>query len=294
MSKYTIILRKLKDEFYAAMQDYPIFDESYRVELNNKIYHACRNREIGFETPELFFEELQEWMELNMPEYNYLFKSTLIELDPIQRQKIIETLQSTEGFLRQREQDLVQDTSFNREESGITNIDSDQTSETTRTNDLQTQTIEDGNTNNTTSDTGTSNQDVFNSDFPQGNLEDKTDSNYYSTGSKTIGNTSNNGTNNTKIDNSTTETETGTITDNGNSTTESETTYNNTRDDIGKTTTTDNEKTNYDRDYEHTKEKTGNTDKTDFELIMQYRKAFLNVEKKLINEMKKELFMNIW
>lgn len=294
MSKYTIVLRKLQNEFYAAMQDYPIFDESYREELNNKIFHACRNREIGFETPELFLEELQEWMDLNMPEYNYLFKSTLIELNPIQRQKIIETLQSKEGFLRKREQGLVQDTSFNRKENGITNVDANQTSETTRTNNLQTETVEDGNTNNTTSDTGNTNQDVFNSDFPQGNLTDKTDSNYYSTGSKTIGNTSNNGTNNTKTDNTTTETETGTITDNGTSNTDSNTTYNNTRDDTGKTTTTDNEKTNYDRDYGHTKEKTGNTDKTDFELISQYRKLFLNVEKQLIKAIQKELFMNIW
>ena len=95
MATYTMELRKIQAEFYNAMQSYPIFDESYREQLNDKIYHALKYREIGYETPELFLEELEEWMNLNMPEYNWLYKANLIELTPLQRAKLLQIYNGT-------------------------------------------------------------------------------------------------------------------------------------------------------------------------------------------------------
>lgn len=294
MSKYTIELRKIKDEFYSAMQDYPIFDESYRQELNDKIYHACRYREIGFETVELFLEELQEFMELNMQEYNYLYKSNLIDLTPLQRVKIIELLSSSEGYNKKRTQDISQDTNFKRDENGNSDVNSNENSDSTRTDNLNTETLDTGTILVKNKDLNTTSNTNYNSDFPQGNLTDKTDSNYYTTGSKSDG-TNNTDTENSTTNNLTTEKkDTGTVENKGNTQTDTKTNFYNNRNEEGNSKTNDSESVDYDRNYGHTKEKTGNTDKTDFELISQYRKLFLNVDKKLIQAMKKELFMNIW
>lgn len=66
-----------------GLDDYPIFDESHRVVLNNKIIRHYFMREIGLETLELFryFMRMKMW-EI-MPYYNQLYKSELIEFDPL-------------------------------------------------------------------------------------------------------------------------------------------------------------------------------------------------------------------
>lgn len=294
MSKYTIRLRYIKDEFYNAMQDYLIFDESYRQELNDKIYHACRNREIGFETVEMFLEELQEWMELNMQEYNYLYKSILLDLNPLQRAKIIETLNSTEDSFRDRNQDLKQTSTLDRKELGSSETNVDESSNSTRTDNLNSETKETGTVGVVNKETDDTTSTQYNMDFPQGNLSDATDSNYYSSGTKSTGKEETTGDTTTTNDLTTNKSDTGTVSNSGNAESSSNTEYDNTRNDSGTATTQDAETTDFQRNYEHQKEKTGNTDKTDFELLRQYRNVFLNVDKQLITAMKKELFMNIW
>ena len=55
MSKYTITIRQLlKNNFDFGLNNYPIFDESYRSTLNQKILNHYYENEIGLETPELF------------------------------------------------------------------------------------------------------------------------------------------------------------------------------------------------------------------------------------------------
>ena len=84
MSKYTVQLRWLiENNFDLGLQDYPIFDESYRETLNNKIKDHFYFREIGFETPELFKNRLNEKMDNIMPYYNQLYESQKIEIEPI-------------------------------------------------------------------------------------------------------------------------------------------------------------------------------------------------------------------
>lgn len=66
-----------------GLDDYPIFDEGHREVLNNKIIRHYFMREIGLETLELFryFMRMKMW-EI-MPYYNQLYKSELIEFDPL-------------------------------------------------------------------------------------------------------------------------------------------------------------------------------------------------------------------
>lgn len=86
MSTYTTQLRYIIESGYdLAMKDYPIFDEEYRAQLNNKIFEHFWFREIGLETAALFKRFLNRKMNEIMPYYNQLYKSTLLEIEPITR-----------------------------------------------------------------------------------------------------------------------------------------------------------------------------------------------------------------
>src|SRR5699024_6383614 len=63
--------------------DYPIFNEHYRSEFESKFIRYFYNKEIGFETESLFKFELETWLQINMPYYNQLFESELLEYDPL-------------------------------------------------------------------------------------------------------------------------------------------------------------------------------------------------------------------
>ena len=83
MSKYTTELRYLiESNFDLGLNDYPIFDESYRQLLNEKIINHYYFREIGMETAELFKRYLNQTMREIMPYYNQLYKSELLEFNP--------------------------------------------------------------------------------------------------------------------------------------------------------------------------------------------------------------------
>lgn len=294
MAKYTLELRSIQADFYASMQDYPIFDETYREKLNDKIYHALKYREIGYETPELFCEMLEQWMDLHMPEYNWLYKANLIELTPLQRAKILEL---SRGITDTKEDSTTDVNEANNGTSKDKNI-GETTQNSNNRNTVDSTTTDSGTGSSNTTDSGeshgTSTSTTYNSDFPQANLDDKTDSNYYTTGSTTS----------SKSDD--------TNSANSNTTSQSQSTSK-----LDTTNTTDsNVKTNSDsttdREFEDKKEskevydmksqvvdtiekqRTGNESKTDFELLDEYRKSFLNVDAKLIRALKRELFLNIW
>ena len=84
MAKYTVELgRLIESEFDLGLDKYPIFDETYRRPLNNKILRHFWFREIGFETAELFKRYLNQTLAEIMPYYNQLYKSELIEFNPM-------------------------------------------------------------------------------------------------------------------------------------------------------------------------------------------------------------------
>ena len=76
MSKYTISIKNLiNNNFNFNLSSYPIFDESYREILNNKILNHYYLREIGFETAELFNFYLGNKLNEIMPKYNILYEN---------------------------------------------------------------------------------------------------------------------------------------------------------------------------------------------------------------------------
>lgn len=84
MSRYTIELRYLIEGNYdLGLKDYPIFDESYREQLNNKIIQHYYFREIGFETETLFKNRLNQKMNEIMPYYNQMYESSKLKIDPL-------------------------------------------------------------------------------------------------------------------------------------------------------------------------------------------------------------------
>lgn len=98
MAKFTVELGVIiKSGFPLDLQSYPIFDESYREGLNNKIIRHYWFREIGFETAALFRDRLAMTMTEIMPYYNQLYKSQLISVDPMITHRLIRELGRTEN-----------------------------------------------------------------------------------------------------------------------------------------------------------------------------------------------------
>lgn len=76
MSTYTIELRYLIENKYPIFDfDYPIFDETYKAVIEQKILDRFFFREIGFETPARFKHYLKTKMNEIMPYYNQLYDS---------------------------------------------------------------------------------------------------------------------------------------------------------------------------------------------------------------------------
>lgn len=89
---YTVTLYSLKQAgIDLGLKDYPIFDETYREKLNNKIYEHYKFREIGFETPALFIDRLNQRMNEIMPLYNKYYKLENIKYNPLFNIDITET-----------------------------------------------------------------------------------------------------------------------------------------------------------------------------------------------------------
>lgn len=84
MAVYTVQLKTLiENHFDIGLKDYPIFDENYRNILNEKIINHYLFNEIGMETAELFKFYLNTTMREIMPYYNQLYKSELLEFNPL-------------------------------------------------------------------------------------------------------------------------------------------------------------------------------------------------------------------
>lgn len=84
MAHYTITIKTLKEHnFDFGLQNYPIFNETYREILNNNILNYYFESEIGFETAELFKFYLNNTMQLIMPKYNEIYKAQETALENI-------------------------------------------------------------------------------------------------------------------------------------------------------------------------------------------------------------------
>lgn len=98
MSKYTVELRYLLETQYPFkwLTAYPIFDEKFRDTLNAYIKNHFMFREIGFETPAMFDHYIGMTLSEIMPYYNELFKTTLLEINPLVNFTFEETMAKNE------------------------------------------------------------------------------------------------------------------------------------------------------------------------------------------------------
>lgn len=96
MSQYTTELRYLITQGYDfGLNEYPIFDETYRAVLNKKILDHYYYKEIGFETPARFKHYLKATMNEIMPYYNKLYQSELLSINPLHNVNYTETYTKT-------------------------------------------------------------------------------------------------------------------------------------------------------------------------------------------------------
>ena len=238
--------------------DYPIFDENYRSVLETKIIKHYYTREIGAETVGLWKFWLDERMNRIMPYYNQLYKSELLDFNPLY------------------DTDITTDSNrkINHEENTTDkNVRTDNLSnKNTRTDNLATENShEDHDKDSSTNDNLTAY-----SDTPQNGLNGVTQLNYLTNATKVNGSDSkqhnNDGTykttnTGTQVDDAT---QTGTVSNDGIGTKKYD---------------------NVDEYLEHVKGKRG-TDSYS-KILQEYRKTFLNIDQMIINNLS-DLFMGVW
>ena len=84
MSQYTVTLDSLiKGGYDLGLKNYPIFEESHRQELNQKIIEHFRFRELGIMPPAKFIFFLNRTLNEEMPLINNYYKEQSIEFNPL-------------------------------------------------------------------------------------------------------------------------------------------------------------------------------------------------------------------
>lgn len=137
MSQYTIEIRHLKNTnfpFDEYMKHYPIWDEDYRKVLNNKILDHYYFREIAYETPDRFGIRLRTKLNEIMPFYNELYKSLVLDFNPLYN---IDYTETTTGEKDNQSNTLSNNTSSNESNSDNT-TNSDLTGNTKSNNNSNT------------------------------------------------------------------------------------------------------------------------------------------------------------
>lgn len=241
---------------------FPIFDEKYRNVLETKILRHYYTREIGLETVGLWKLKLNTKLNEIMPYYNQLYKSELIEFNPMYDTDMSRT--------------------YKRKNDGTQKMTGDVRSDGTQEayHDSNSTAKSDGNDKQTTNQTGSGSatkKDAY-SDTPQGALTNVENLTYLSNAriindGKTE--TLNVTTDSTRGDTTTTDTSsTDTLDTTNNSSTSANTTINNLEDYT-----------------EYVKGKRGGENYSS--LLRDFRDTFLNIDMLIINDLN-ELFMGLW
>lgn len=102
MADYTLTLGNLiacgydtDEKLHLSARYYPIFDESYRGKLNEKIVSHYALREIGSETPQMFLFYLGRTMREQMDYFNQLYLSAQHKFDPFITSDVRQEMDST-------------------------------------------------------------------------------------------------------------------------------------------------------------------------------------------------------
>lgn len=156
------VIEKSKEKIFDF--DFPIFDESYRSVIETKILKHFYTREIGLETVGLWKLKLNVKMNEIMPYYNQMYKSALLEFNPLYD---VDVTRKHEGA-NTGDKNSVE---TNGETSGVSEAYSD--NENTEKSSKGTN---NGSVSNT-SENNTNHLDKY-SDTPQGSVSDLTNGTY--------------------------------------------------------------------------------------------------------------------
>lgn len=263
MSKYSMELRYLIESgIDLGLNDYPIFNETYRAGLNQKILNHYYFHEIGFETAGRFIWYLENTMNEIMPYFNQLYQSTLLSINPLL------------SFNRTSNSNKDANNTVTR--TSGTNVNS--TSNNTQTiNDTETINDSADSTKEHTANNTNTDKDIM-SDTPPGLLSiNDIESNVYATEYRVNTDSVNN-------DEKDTDHSTQTHTKTANNTTTNNTT--------GNSSATGNETTS------NTGGETDSSSESGYdiplaELLLKYRETFINIDLEVIDKLK-DLFMMVY
>lgn len=258
--------------------NFPIFDESYRQVLETKILRHYYTREIGLETVGLWKLKLNTKLNEIMPFYNQLYKSELIEFNPLYDVELTRE--------RKIEGTGTKDTENGESRDGENHANTSQSNtnmvtENGADNSTVNRTV-DGTQNQNTSGSGTN----MYSDTPQGAITDLQAGKYLTnatvdSATNTFGGASHDSTSQTSNNNRNNETNTDGSTDSSNNGD-----YSSSMDGYSNTTLSNTE------DYlEHVIGSNGGESFS--KRLNDYRETFINIDMMIINELE-ELFFGLW
>lgn len=144
--------------------NFPIFDESYRSVLETKILRHYYTREIGLETVGLWKLKLSTKLNEIMPYYNKLYKSELIEFNPLYDVDLTRE--------RKIEGKGTKDTENGENRSGSNNTETTQNNDSTVTETGDNKGTTNGTANGTQNQNTNGNGTNMYSDTPQGAITD--------------------------------------------------------------------------------------------------------------------------
>lgn len=250
--------------------EWPIFDEAYRLPLEMKILRHYYRREICSETVGAWKLLLEDRLNMEMPYFNQLYKSELLEFDPLY------DLDYTDERTVKRDSNT--DKTDSSEGSSTVHAQGTETSDVGTTANSK--------TSATNSDTSTRTDDLtawdMYSDTPQGGLDGVRDENYLSEARKNT----NTGTQETATSGSSTSETDST----GKTLGETDTVQDSTRTDT-KSQTGNTKVLTVDDYLQHVKGKKGGTSYS--RLLDEYRRTFLNIDKMVVESLE-DLFFGLW
>ena len=262
---------KVSDIIQAAIPkvfdfDFPIFDERYRNVLETKILMHYYTREIGLETVGLWKLKLMTKLNEIMPYYNQLYKSTLLEFNPLYDVDITRQRSVTNNG--------------NNDTQRTNTVNEDTSANSTVNNTIDGEVKDDSTINNTQTTTKTNNSSSLYSDTPQGTISDLQSNTYLTNATINSGNDNEGITGN--------QTNAGTTNTSQTNDTETDST---TERNIKTNENTNTTMTNTETYLESVSGKQGTQSYSS--IIMEYRKTFLNIDMMVIEELE-PLFFGLW
>lgn len=299
MSKYTTELRYICETLaglsesvgYADIEEviknclpkvfdfnFPIFDESYRSVLETKILRHYYTREIGLETVGLWKLKLSTKLNEIMPYYNKLYKSELIEFNPLYDVELTRE--------RKIEGKGTKDTENSENRSGSNNTETTQNNDSTVKKTGGDKSTTNGTANGTQNQNTNGNGTNMYSDTPQGAITDLQAGRYLT--NATIDSATNTfaGASSDTTTQTTENTNNSTVDSSGSVDGTTESDFNSKMDGFSNTTLSNTE--------DYLERVIGSNGGENFsKRLNDYRSTFINIDMMVINELE-DLFFGLW